>query len=123
MTTSWDINALRQPDLGLQRSGRTAKIRSRSVTTIAMVVSALACIDAISTTLPPVKVSSPILKVSPVQRASPVEQRPARGGAVGKKEFFPDVTEGISSGRLAGIFTSIFEPLDEPEVDVDYSFG
>jgi hypothetical protein len=123
MTTSWDINPLLPPDLGLQRSSQPAKTRARSITVIALAASTLACSDAISAMLPPASVSTPIIRVCPVQRASPPEERPTRRRPVNEREFSPDLAVGLSSGRLAGIFSSLFEPTDEPEVDVDYTFG
>jgi hypothetical protein len=124
MTMSWDIDRLRVPELGLQRSGgRLAKSICGPAATVVLIATALACNEAAPTLLPPVHASRPAIAVCPVQRASPLAGRPARGHAVGATEFSPDATEGLSSGRLAGIFSSLFEPMDEAEVDVDYSFG
>ena len=86
--------------------------------------SALACSGAITLKLPPVSVSSPTINVSSVSRATPAEPRPARRASEANlTEFGPDVAEGISSGRLADLFSALFEPMDEPEVDSDYTFS
>jgi hypothetical protein len=65
--------------------------------------------------------SSTIIAVRHVERA--VAAGSSRVQRKARDEFEPDGLIGMSTARLAQTFSALFEPIDEPEPDVDYSFG
>jgi hypothetical protein len=120
--TSWDISANLFSDTdGVDLQQTRVRPKSRTIVTlIALVGSIVASTENPIITENVLYSSSPVIRVWSVKRNQGGGMRSPRRVS---EKFAPDARDGLSTTKLANVFSQLFEPSDEEESQTDYSFG
>lgn len=121
MATEWDLTGdICAPIIDTQPNRVRSRPITASFTVIAIAAGAMFCAEAPVVSCDPGWASANIISVETVARSEPAVSRSPRKS---REHYSPDARAGMSTRRLADTVTTLFTPVEEPSVDVEYSFG